>query len=161
MKAMKKEELKKLAEEIVGSLMETAKASLKRDGELVPVAFLLTPKGLLLLPMEFKNPAQKHDAVALVGVAAELFNAVVVFMLTEAWFVQVPEGVNPEDRPRPSESKNRREMISCAFKARDFEGVATQEFRKVPGGIEFVEEVKIVDTVKNYLLEPLLSERAH
>jgi len=154
---MNKEKAKKMVREIALDLMEKAKKNLERDGHLLPIAILDTPRGMALHPMKFTNADEKHMEFLKLAAVVEVIGATQVFFITEAW-VSRRKTMKEAGEVRPSLDPDRGEMIVVSYKTRESEGAVMQEFVKKGERVEFVGKVEVGEgSVAVNIMDPIFS----
>jgi hypothetical protein len=74
--------------QLISQVLEIGKENLARDGYLTPVAFLVTPRDVLLVEVRFQGQEEKQAAYQAVVAAARQHNALAVVTLNDAYYAR-------------------------------------------------------------------------
>jgi hypothetical protein len=99
--AKQPENIKRFIPPTLANAVRTAREIFEEEGELIPVAFLETPKGVAIMPL----PMLDKDAVAaMLRSAIRAVNASAVVMVLESWTLVMPKEM-PEDEAKAAMDK--------------------------------------------------------
>ena len=142
--------------EQVDAIISQARKNLEQDGELAPVFFVHTPKGLAVLITPFENDFQKQLVVMQVKVFAKEHKADWILFVTEGWMVKAKEG-EADSVGRPSEHPDRVEGVIFSFEAKGEEStMAVVEQTLYTDGHKSFGEVKFEESMTGGTFSNLL-----
>lgn len=103
---------KDAVEHLKGGVAAVTEAFTAPDDDYLPVAHLLTEDRSYIMPMQFRNDAEKDYMAEAVAGAATEFDAKVVGFVMSAWTVAIPMEDYGKPMPvRPSQHADRREVV--------------------------------------------------
>lgn len=125
-------------------MLAIARANLERDGDLMPIVFLLTGGGkVIAIGLADLGPTveTKRATYAAVSRMAALERAVAAITINDTWMVKADATLSREevDRVRPSEHPNRVEGLVASIILPDgsLSGMISQTYHREEGGIRW------------------------
>jgi hypothetical protein len=91
---------------------EKAKQTLIQDGTHAPIMFCMTPKKMLVIPLQFETEKEKYDTLTRVKHLMGSMNVWAYILIIKAWMVSGP-GIDLSTRPSQSPDRVNILMISA------------------------------------------------
>ena len=135
--------------ELVGSTLEFAKGVLKKDNVLAPVALLVAPSGVTVVPIKFDSDAKKHTVYTAIGSACRRIGATHVVLVNDAAMRTFDKGADyekvvsdPTEAPLTYPKSMRTEVVMVLGHelGTDRTEFLMQPYKDEGGKVEFLDE---------------------
>lgn len=123
-------------------IKEKAKQTLIKDGDHAPIMFCMTPKKMLVIPLQFETEKEKYSTLSKIKKLMDSMNVWAYIIIIKAWMVS---GQGVDTSTRPSQAPDRVNILMVSAVTHQRKKMWSIPVENEHGNISFGKEI-VMDT---------------